>query len=67
MYGWKAIYKVSLIMLRENEERLRASSFEMVLSQLPLLPYKFIFNEDGQGQELRDKFDKEFRELKVSG
>jgi len=32
VYGWKAIYKVSLIMLRENEERLRASSFEMVLS-----------------------------------
>lgn len=33
-------------MLKDNDERLRASSFEMVLSQLPLLPQKFIFGEE---------------------
>jgi len=43
-------------MLAENEERLRASTFELVLAQLPLLPQKFIF-ADQDTPETRRKFD----------
>jgi hypothetical protein len=30
-------------MLKQNEEKLLASSFEEILSQLPFLPIKFMF------------------------
>jgi len=31
VYGWKAIYKVSIIMLKENEENLLEMPFEIML------------------------------------
>ena len=52
-------------MLRENEDRLRASSFEMVLSQLPLLPQKFMFSET-QTPEALQRFDNDWWQLKLS-
>lgn len=51
-------------MLRDNEERLRASSFEMVLSQLPLLPIKYMFNEP-ESQMSLENFDNQMRGLKI--
>lgn len=41
-YGWKAIFKASVLILREYEEQLLDMSFEMMLSQMPHLQMKFL-------------------------
>ena len=51
-------------MLRDNEERLRASSFEMVLSQLPLLPIKYVFGEPESQMNL-ENFDNMIKSMKI--
>lgn len=53
VYGWKAVYKVSVLILQQNEEKLLASSFEMILSQLPFLPLKFMFNDPETPENVR--------------
>jgi hypothetical protein len=63
--GWKAIYKASILMLRDNDERLRASCFEMVLSQLPLLPQKFMFGEAETPENVK-KFEDDWNSVKIS-
>jgi len=35
--GWKSIFKVSILIMREFEEQLLEMSFEMMLSQMPNL------------------------------
>lgn len=51
-------------MMKQNEEKLLASSFEMILSQLPFLPLKFIFSEPESPENVK-KFDKEMQSLKM--
>ena len=43
IYGWKTIFKTSVLILQENESMLLALPFEKVLSQLPSLPIKLLF------------------------
>lgn len=53
-----------MLILQANEEKLLASSFEMILSQLPFLPLKFIFAEAETDDSAR-KFDRQLQALKM--
>lgn len=44
-YGWKAIFKVSILMLKENEEKMLEMPFEVMLSQITNVPIKFVIDE----------------------
>jgi hypothetical protein len=63
VYGWKAIFKVSVILLRESEENCLQMQFEVILSQLPILPVKFIFN-DSEANNIAT-FDKQMMSQKL--
>ena len=45
-------------MLKENEEDLLNWSFEMILSQINILPIKFVFGEE-ESVEAKKKFEKQ--------
>mmetsp|Transcript_18683 Transcript_18683/g.31949 ORF Transcript_18683/g.31949 Transcript_18683/m.31949 type:complete len:306 (-) Transcript_18683:36-953(-) len=45
IYGWKAIYKTCILVLKTFEEQLLNMSFEMMLAQLISLPVKFLYND----------------------
>lgn len=39
------MFKVSIVMLKEREEEMLEWPFEMILSQINMMPIKFIFGE----------------------
>lgn len=41
-YGWKAIFKASVLILREFEEQLLGMPFEVMLIQIVNLPQKYL-------------------------
>lgn len=41
-YGWKAIFKASVVILREFEEQLLDMPFEIMLIQIVNLPQKYL-------------------------
>ena len=45
-YGWKAIFKTSLMILLEFEESLLDMTFEIMLSQIQHLPHRFLIMEN---------------------
>lgn len=57
-YGWKAIFKVALILLGENEEKLLDMPFEMILGQISQIPIRFVLEESQNIEESIKKFDK---------
>ncbi|CDW77618.1 rab-like gtpase activating [Stylonychia lemnae] len=68
LYGWKMIFKVSLLILRENEEKLLTMPFEIMLSQVVNLPTKFLIRQFSSEEEERQaisEFDKQIKELKI--
>eukprot|EP00347_Sterkiella_histriomuscorum_P016146 403354306 len=68
IYGWKAIFKVSLLILRENEEKLLTMPFEIMLSQIINLPQKFLVQQFKSEEEEREgikTFDKQLKDFKI--
>lgn len=42
VYGWKSIFKISILILKHNEESMLDMQFEMLVAQMMSLPYKFL-------------------------
>lgn len=55
--GWKAIFKASVLILQEFEEQLLDMSFEMMLSQMPILQQRF-FIVQMENEETASETDK---------
>lgn len=60
-WGWKAIFKVSILFLNENEERLLDMPFEQILSQINTMPVRFVLEESLNSKEKRARFDKQMK------
>ena len=55
VFGWKAIFKTSILILQEFEESLLDMTFEMMLTQIQHLPHKFFMMETAIQFEDEDK------------
>ena len=51
IYGWKAIFKVSLAMLSHFEEQMLAMNFEVLLTQIVNIPTKYLVREYADAAE----------------
>ena len=68
VYGWKAIFKTSLLMLKTFEDALLDMPFEMLLTQITSVPHKFLVidsDADEVKQEELAQFDKEMNDLQT--
>lgn len=54
MNGWKVIFKLTLLILKNYEEELLAMSFEQMLGLLTSLPHKFLITS---AEQLKKDFD----------
>ncbi len=60
-YGWKAIFKVTILLLKENEEKMLDMPFEVILTQIVHLPIKFVVEESANVEQSRSQFDKQMQ------
>lgn len=66
IYGWKAIFKASIVLLKDFEDVLLGMPFEVMLTQIVNLPLKFlIINHKGEEKEAIEKFDNKMRSVNI--
>ena len=65
-YGWKAIFKVTLLILKSNEDALICMPFEVMLSQINQMPTKFLIQEtESNIADHIKQFDREMNQMRV--
>mmetsp|Transcript_20917 Transcript_20917/g.19974 ORF Transcript_20917/g.19974 Transcript_20917/m.19974 type:complete len:445 (+) Transcript_20917:1627-2961(+) len=67
--GWKNVFKLSIVIMKEYEESLLQMSFEIMLSQIISLPNKYLIKEYGSPEEEQEDmatFDRALSDVKIS-
>ena len=59
------MFKVAVVILQEHEETLLEMNFEMILSQINVMPIKFIFGEE-ESELGQWRFDKQMQTVSMS-
>ena len=75
--GWKAVFKASVVILKENEDALLGMPFEVMLTQIVNLPTKFFIrntinpnpttnpSDSPTNEQIIAQFDRQMKGIKI--